>query len=335
MMSAGTRRSKDFRFLYAGFVVLLGLVALIGCGGGGGGGGSVASGPAPITYIGNTSQALITATNATDLATESLIGAQTGSVFSLGMGSEQPSTGSDASLFVYKFPAILQGAATNIDFSERTAGAALITESDTILGSCGGSVNYTLSVEDTTGAFSGTFAFTQYCDGDIVISGPVAVDGSISLSTREIEFIHFNFNNVSSGDIALSGDVTTDVTGMPVIITMDFRVRDNVTGKVFWVNDYTLSITETSATAIEVDITGTYYNPDYGYITIATPVTDPLVIDDSVSPWPKDGIIIYEGEGNTSAQLTVLDELSYRVVADTDGDAIDDYDSDVLFWADL
>ncbi len=135
-MSAGTRLSKDFRFLYAGFVVLLGLVTLIGCGGGGGGGGSVASGPAPITYVGSTSQATITAANATDLATESLIGAQTGSVFSLGMGSEQPSTGSDATLFVYKFPAILQGAAANIDFSERTVGAALITESDTIAGSC-------------------------------------------------------------------------------------------------------------------------------------------------------------------------------------------------------
>ncbi len=201
-----------------------------------------------------------------------------------------------------------------------------------------GSVNFTLSVEDTTGAFSGTFVFNQYCEGEIVISGSVAVDGSISLpvDTGEIQFIHFNFINVSSGDITLSGDVTTDQTGIPVIITMDFRVRDNVTGKVFWVNDYTLAITETNPSEIEVDITGTYFNPDYGYITFATPATDPLVIDDSVSPWPYDGIIIYEGEGNTSAQLTVIDQFSYRIVADTNGDGSrDDYDSGDLFWADL
>ena len=270
MMSAGTRLSKDFRFLYSGFVVLLGLVALIGCGGGGGGG-SVASGPAPITYVGNRSPASISAANATVLATESLMGAQTGSVFSLGMGSETPSTEADAALFVYRFPTILQDVAETIDFSEQTVGAALIDlPIDPIDGPCGGRVNPTLSVEDTTGAFSGTFVFNQYCDGEMIISGSVAVDGSISLpvDTGEIQFIHFNFINVSSGDITLSGDVSTDVTGTPVIITMDFRVRDNVTGKVFWVNDYTLAITETNPPEIEVDITGTYFNPDYGYITI-------------------------------------------------------------------
>ena len=324
------------RFFIAWFAFLVSFVTIIGCGGGGGGGNSVAIGPVPITYAGITSQAPITAANAVDLATESLIGAQTGSVFSLGVGAEMPSNGLDEALFVYRFPAILHGVAANIDFSEKSAVAALVTESDTIIGSCGGSVSYTLSVEDTTGVFSGSFVFTQYCDGGIVISGPVAVDGSVSLITSEIEVIHFNFNNVSSGDITLSGDVATDQTGMPVIITMDFRVRDNVTGKVFWVNDYSLSITETSATEIEVDLTGTYYHHDFGYITIATPVTDPLVIDDTLSPWPKDGIIIYEGEGNTSALLTVIDQVSYRVVADTDGDGSrDNYDSGDLLWADL
>jgi hypothetical protein len=249
------------------------------------------------------------------------------------MGSETPSTEADAALFVYRFPTILQGAAANINFSERTASAALITESFTDAGPCGGSVSYTLSTESTTGDFSGSFVFTQYCDGGIVISGPVAVDGSISLLTSEIEVIHFNFNNVNSGDITLSGDVRTDQTGTPVTITMDFLVRDNVTGKVFWVNDYLLTITEISDSEIEVDITGTYYNPEFGYITFYT--LDPLVIDD-LSPWPKDGVIIYEGEDNTSAQLTVLDQLSYRVVADTDGDGSrDNYDSGDLLWANL
>lgn len=81
---------------------------------------------------------------------------------------------------------------------------------------------------------------------------------------------------------------------------------------------------------VEFEVSGRYYDPDYGYVDFHTDT--PFHIDDG-DEWPSAGVLIVEGEGGTEAQLTALSSTTYIVDADTDGDGIYDWDSGVLNWS--
>jgi hypothetical protein len=89
---------------------------------------------------------------------------------------------------------------------------------------------------------------------------------------------------------------------------------------------------------VEVEIiSGRYYDPDYGYVEVYT--EGPLRIDDG-DDWPSDGVLVVTGDtgiagGSTMARLTALSSTTYQVEADTNGDGTYDWDSGVLYWADL
>ena len=110
--------------------------------------------------------------------------------------------------------------------------------------------------------------------------------------------------------------------------------RDNSTNKVYWVQNYTIELTEETG-YVDIDVSGRFYHPDHGYITITT--SPPLRINDG-DEYPFQGVIVVEGKdgtagGPTRARLTVIDNSEYQVEADTDGDGFyDDYDSGVLNW---
>jgi hypothetical protein len=235
-------------------------------------------------------------------------------------------------LLIIELPKILHRSARSADLS--TAGAITLqrTESETIAGSCGGTLSYTLTVNDSTGDFVGTFVYSGYCDSGIAITGRVNVDGSINLATGEFNVINFAFDNLASDDVVISGDLSLDQTGSSNIVTMDFLVADTTSDKVYWINDYRLVFTEIDVDETEVVITGTFYYPDYGYVNVSTPV--PFIFI-STDEWPSSGMMLCEGSGNTSAKLTAVDNQFYEIAADTNGDASDDYFSGMQLWADL
>jgi N-acetylneuraminic acid mutarotase len=87
-------------------------------------------------------------------------------------------------------------------------------------------------------------------------------------------------------------------------------------------------ITEINATDSEMEVTGTYYDPDQGYVTVSTP--EPLLV--STEDWPILGALLCIGDKNTKARLTAINDYSYRIEADTNGDNVYNYDSGVLIW---
>jgi hypothetical protein len=306
---------------------------LVGCGGGGGSSSDGGGGPAALTYSGLTSQASISPTNAEDITTEALLGATIG-VSVLGNTDAGKNTKPIIShLYVIDLPKVLRRSTENVNWHPGKEIALSRVESDTINGECGGNLAYTITVDDATGNFSGTFTYSQFCDSGITITGTVDVDGTVDLVTNEFKTINFNFDNLTSDEFVMSGIISLDDTNTTLsLITLDFLFKDIALNKVYWINDYSMTVTEINATDTEIAITGVFYDPDYGYVNVSTPI--PFIFI-SADDWPTLGTMLCEGVGNTKTILTAVDNQSYRIEADTNGDGVYDYNSGVLFWADL
>ena len=83
---------------------------------------------------------------------------------------------------------------------------------------------------------------------------------------------------------------------------------DSSTGKTYWVKDYTYTLTGSSLT-----ISGTYYDPDYGYVTVTT--VTPLQVA-STDAWPTAGVLLFTGANGSRARLTFT-STGYTVEVDT------------------
>jgi hypothetical protein len=210
--------------------------------------------------------------------------------------------------------------------------------SDTIDGDCGGSASYTISVDNQTGNFNGSFNFNSYCDDGVTITGGVTFTGQVDINTDDLLTFTFSFNSLTctagSDSFTLNGNISWDVTGSPATITITMLLQDNSTSKVYWVQDYTIEATE-GAGYVDIEVSGRYYDPDHGYVTFTTPT--PFRIYDAYD-YPSQGVLVITGNtgsegGPTRARLEALSPTTYRVQADTDGDGFyDDYDSGILYW---
>jgi YVTN family beta-propeller protein len=242
---------------------------------------------------------------------------------------------------MFKVARALEDSLRQIDFtseSDSVAIRAVVTETDTVNGECGGSASYTISVDDQTGQFSGNFTYSSYCSLDVVISGSVSFSGQVNINTGDIESFSFSFSNLtvtSDGDsLTLDGDVSFEITGSQATITIDMLVKDNTTAKVYWLSDWTMTFTE-EADHVVFQMSGHYYDPDHGYVIISTPV--PFVVyygEDG----PREGQLVITGNtgiagGSTMARLTALSPTTFQVEADTDGDGVYDWNSGPINWS--
>ena len=343
MKKKGTGFFKTARYICMVFVIALGLMTIVGTGGGGGGGDGSPSG---ISYTGLTTEATIDENNAEDLSTGAYQGGQTGaalgSVGAVIQGGESGPVGRPRTL---KVSQVLEDALHKVDMTSRSGGTfvgAIYTESDTIYGDYGGSASYTINVNDQTGEFSGSITFNSYSDDGVttIISGAASFSGQVDLYTEELLEFSFSFDNLTgtsgSDSFTLDGDISFDNTVSPATMTMTMLLQDNSTGKVYKVKDYIMTLTE-EVNYVDVEVSGTYFDPDYGYVSIST--TTPLRIYDG-DDYPSDGVIVVTGNtgiagGSTMARLTALSSTTYQVEADTNGDGTYDWDSGVKNWSDL
>ena len=332
-------RLNAIQFISLICIITLGLITFIGCGGGGGDSGPASS----ITYTGITTQADITDTNAQTLSAGALTGGQAGSAFG-GIGTVE--TGPDenpVSFRTLKVTQALEDALLQVDLSSVTGGASIgATQSDngSVSGTCGGSASYTMQYNDQTGVFSGNFSFSSYCSGGVTLSGGASFSGLVDISDPNnptFESFTFTFTHLSDGSSTLDGTIDIDLSSSPAIVTFGALLKDNASGKVYWVKDYDMSITEGTdggGSYVELDIlSGSYYDPDYGYITVET--TTPVKTYDT-DEWPSDGVIIVTGNSNHKVRLSALDETQCRIDADLDGDGnYDEWGPVDKNWTDL
>ncbi len=314
--------------------IIIGLAfAFAGCSGGGGGGNS-GGGTSGLTYSGVTTPAQVDESNAEEI---------TGGAFATGLiGDGMVGLSVDQQIESYhirdfrsvKVPIILSDSLNLVDFTSPSSGgiqAATQTQSDIIAGSCGGTMSYSVSVDDQQGTFSGSFTFSDYCNDGTVINGAARFDGQMDVNSGEFIEATFSFDNLSGGDLSLDGEIQIDFAATPNVITFNAYGQDPVSGAVFWIKNYSITIDE-FAGYVEIEMVGTFYHPDFGYVTLATP--EALVLHDG-DEWPESGTITVTGANNSKAKLTTIDHLTCTVEVDRDGDDTYEWDSGVLNWEDL
>lgn len=287
------------------FYVLLALA--LGCGGGGGGG---ASGPSSPVYTGPTTPAVIgSTTDAQNLVNGAVNGSEAAAIL---MASTQGPPRQP--LILPNLVRALTQVAHGIKPGSGPAAGNVI--SGVGYGPCGGTVTLSATGNGTTAwDYKGTMVFSNYCitatDGT-----PVVVDGITTFSMNGPDDQDYNFSLVSSYLALTEGgqayifslDVSGDeVSGQIGAVTLNctYLAPDQ---KVYMVTNY-----QVTATATTVSISGTFYDPAYGYVTVATS-NPPLTFSDcSGTTLPISGWVRVTGANGYYGELDPLGCANYNI----------------------
>lgn len=320
-----------YRFtLGAAFALLI-----AGCGGGGDGGGG------GISYNGPTTPAAITASNGKEIASDAFVGSalgtEVGTLFASVATPEGEKTGGTPS--VTTIVQTLLGAVNKADLStahQPSLSRAIQTETDTITGGCGGSAGYTVRGDDVTGDFNGTFTFNDYCEGGDTLNGTISMSGRLDPATFKFEQMTMTFSSLSfsssSDSVAIDGAIAVNITSATTTaVTVNMKMKENITSKVFWIENYAATI-ETVMAGEEIDISGRFYNPDYGYVDLSTPTHIFVAGNDE---WPSSGVMIATGASGSKVRLTATSNTTYTYEVDVDGDGNYEVQQPNQLWDDL
>lgn len=281
-------------------LTMLSTLLLIACGGGGSGDGGASDGT--VQYTGIAENAAITEQSAETLINGAYMGMPDDATIPI-------STYSTAELQAVS--PIQTNASQNFlplsgAFKDVTAYLSTVheiqpqtvqTESEVIYGSCGGSATITIHIDDSNGDFNGAMQSNDYCESNTTIIGTISFSGSIDLDTLEQNSI----NTVSN-----------------------YLVKDNNTGKVYKVENISMSLI-TFASYAEMSIQGgRYYHPDYGYVVPETVQPFVQYIGDIM---PSSGEFTITGAQQSQAKLTVHSINDVEITADTDGDGVFEWSS--------
>ena len=321
-------------------LIIIGLAfAFAGCSGGGGGGSDDSGGGASgLTYSGVTTPAQVDESNAIDISRGAFDAGSTQLIDDGMVGlSVDPQIESYhiRNFRSVKVPMLLSDSLNLVDFTSSSSGgiqAATQTESDIIEGRCGGTMSYSVSVDDAQGTFKGSFTFSDYCNDGTTINGAAGFDGRMDVDSGEFIEATFSFDDISEGDFSLDGEIHIDFAATPNVVTFNAYSQDPISGDVFWIKNYSITIDE-FAGYVEIEMAGTFYHPDFGYVILSTP--EPLVLHDG-DEWPESGTFIVTGANDSKAKLTAMDHLTCTVEVDRDGNGTyDEWDSGVMNWEDL
>ncbi|MBI5057329.1 MAG: hypothetical protein HZB61_12015 [Nitrospirae bacterium] len=317
----------------------------IACGGGGGGGSSNEGDNSKhiniVTYSGSVTQAAITANNAEEV---SMMAFEGGDIAFGDMNIAQKSAaGSQTETRKTIEPArprllilskTLERSFQNANIvskSNATVSGAMESESETIEGNCGGSLDRILNYDPQTGETNGSIKYNSYCSDGVTVSGNTDMTGKYDIYTGKYLLMTINFNdlNVSyEGDTSVSrGSITYDYTAYPYAITMNMMISCSCSAKVYKYEDFRMTFSDTwdtSGSCTEFTMSGRYYDPAYGYVDVST--VRPFRIYAGAN-WPFTGLLVVSGSGNSRAKLEMVSGAAYRVYADEDGDGSFELDS--------
>ncbi|MGD8442055.1 MAG: hypothetical protein PVH85_31130 [Desulfobacterales bacterium] len=285
----------------------------------------------PTVFTGNTSPAVIDSTNAKDLSSGALAGGMTRLEAESAGHEEELSVTQLGTFWPFRLPMVLMDSIRKAEITGSAAALykpAVETRSGTLAGSCGGNLSYLIDIISESRLFNGNFRFENYCDHGIAISGETDFDGTYGIGSGDIRTAHFYFADLSDGEVTLDGDMSLDFLYPPTTVTFSAYSKDIESEQVYWIKDYAMNLNE-FAGYLEIDIFGAFYHPDHGYVNLTT--TEPFIVHHE-DDWPTSGLLEIEGQKNTQAELTALNQLTYSVAADTDGNGVFDWDSRILNW---
>ncbi|MBI1821275.1 MAG: hypothetical protein HY036_00395 [Nitrospirae bacterium] len=299
--------------------VIFPLLIVYGCGGGGSSGGSPA-----LSYTGITTQTPITSGNGTVVTSQAYKQGSTGGnltgIAMQGGGVDpgiQPKSLVLSQIFIDSFNQVKIPSPSNL------LTGAVVSKTDRVTGSCGGTLDRSMSIDDQTGNFTGSATYTNYCSKTGTkagtVSGTVNISGSYDFNSSRITTLKLSFSSltVTSGSVSatVSGDFTVNLQSTPVAITFNFLIQNDADKKVYWVQNGTITIA-TGNGYVDVTMGGRVYLPDYGYVDISTPTPFRVMTNDS---YPSSGVLILTGSNNSKARLTALNNTTYQVDLDPAG----------------
>ncbi len=331
------------------FLILVSLVSLLmmACSGGGGDSG----GTTGLTYTGSSDRAAIDADNADQIAASAYSSGTRATVFAgvASLNGVNPNGQGPGRPFLFDITQVLESAAVRIDFpttANPATAAALQSDSGSISGACGGSASYSIRGDSNTGVFSGNLSFNSFCEDGMTINGTSTFNGVLDPNTGELESFVFGFDNItgtsSTESFAMDGDIDFTVSGSSIIMTMDMLIQCNGQNT-YKVEDFQMTVTQMTGTEgsgyTEIAVSGRFYDPAYGYVTLSTPSAWPFLVSWNAD-YPYSGELVLEGaigvSGDpTRARLTAVSATTCQVVADTDGDGDYDYNSGHMAWTDI
>ena len=284
---------------------------LIACGGGSAGG---SPGSAAISYTGSTAAAAISGSNAGALAGAAATSTVAGAGVTDALGAVQISEFAVARDANHTTARVVERIVTQKLTS--TGGSSLLmgigTGSEVIAGPCGGSAIVAISSASAT-SISGTVSFSNFCEPDVIfVSGTVAFTADVTLVGNPVTAITINALSITTSD----GD------------KLSVYVRD--AGAVYWVHGLSITITALP-TYHEVTVSGTFYHPVHGHVTVSTPTTLRIFVTDR---YPSSGSLLLTDAHNRRALITALDAMSYQLQIDADANGTYETATTGL-WSDL
>jgi hypothetical protein len=313
--------------------ILVGIIFLTACGGGGGGGGDTPS--TGVVYTGATGPAAITATNALDLALGAYYGGPVlntlGIVSPNSLNQNLPTT-ADPRLLKFTLPILKNLPLQTPDETATPSPMAIVPLTETFPGNCGGTQVISLNVDDNTGSFNGTMEYNNYCEDATTISGTVNISGGVDLFTFDLLQMSASFSSITFTSGTESATLSGNYTMTPQTMTLNHRVRDNATGKTYKIENYVVTETEGFDWTETTLSSGSYFHPDYGYVTLSTIVPFRLYWSDF---GPVTGQLQITGANGSHALLTSISTTLYEVTADTDGNGTYEWSSGPLKWSDV
>ena len=293
------------------FFILSATLLLMACGGGGGGGQD------EVVYSGLTTPAAVDDTNATTLTEGIIGGSQTGTAF--GVVSEADEA--RARPTILDVARIISNSVTQLDLTAPSAHlpGAIVTDSGSEACLDGGSLSYDLRIDDVTFEFSGTFNYNDCAEGDTTLDGRASASGSLGGASEEFN-LSFDPLTVASGaeSYTMAGSINISAVGSSATISMNVRLKNNNTGSVEWLNNLSISVTD-SISFVQMSVSGRYYHPQHGYVDIVT--NTPFQIG-SADQWPSTGQMTITGASGSKARVTAFSNTQYTLEVDADGDDV-------------
>lgn len=330
-------RTKTRFSLLLFLVVVLSLAA---CGGGGGHDGIAIVDPAPY-YTGVKTAAVVSASNAEELAAGAYAGGELGTAFVMqktpagkavaerrAVPVRQAARVINTSLRRMKIPqrARKQLAAPVAKETRHTRSAKTTSKAETfqVYGDYGGYATYSIDLNESNRTFSGSVVYVDYASGGLTLSGRTDILGTfdenyqgftrLTLSFKELSM---TVNGVGSTLIgSLSWGYTPATSGESLTINMVLVAN----GKTFWFNDYRLANTY-GASYLTQTLTGRYYDPESGYVDLSTPTAMVIYYGQS---WPSSGSVKCSGGQGAWVGMDFQPQ-SYSVSADFDNDLAVDW----------
>ncbi len=223
---------------------------------------------------------------------------------------------------------------------------------DVIYGNCGGSIAYTLNVNQSTFDITGSFTASSFCNNGATLNGVATLSAGVNQSSQssgdvnlgmdmqEMTFTSSTENLTIDGQIAGTAHINTNNTANTTAsVTANALTRDNNLSMVYKLDNYTLTLTSISqnilndptAGSAAFTLTGRFFHPAFGYIDTVS--DGPVQI--SGSGGVTGGTINAQGASNTKSKVTVLSRETFQVQADTNGDGVYNWNSGPLRTSDF